>query len=83
LGRLPLAIGMPVLVANNFDVEGGVVNGSRGTVASLRYTENGQKERTLRSCTVHIPGATGEVMPGLGDREMPVLADTSTFKIAH
>ncbi|KAG1799399.1 uncharacterized protein HD556DRAFT_1231589 [Suillus plorans] len=28
LGKIPLVIGMPVLVSQNFDVEGGIVNGS-------------------------------------------------------
>ncbi|KAJ8457453.1 hypothetical protein ONZ51_g11523 [Trametes cubensis] len=30
LGRIPLVIGMPVIVSQNFDVESGIVNGSRG-----------------------------------------------------
>lgn len=35
LQKIPLVIGMPALVSQNFDVEGGIVNGSRGTVACL------------------------------------------------
>ena len=30
LGKVPIVLGMPVIVNQNFDVEGGLVNGSFG-----------------------------------------------------
>ncbi|KAF8059270.1 hypothetical protein FPV67DRAFT_1394737, partial [Lyophyllum atratum] len=76
LGKIPLVVGMPVLVAQNFDVNGGVVNGSRGTIRSIRYTVDARGDRHLQSCVVHIPDATAEHMPGLMQNEMPILADS-------
>jgi hypothetical protein len=37
LGKIPLVRGMPVLITQNFDVDGGIVNGSRGTLQKIRY----------------------------------------------
>ncbi|KAJ7127737.1 hypothetical protein C8R44DRAFT_778727 [Mycena epipterygia] len=39
LGRLPLTIGMPVMITQNFDVENGIVNGATGIVKQIRYTD--------------------------------------------
>ena len=41
LGSIPLVIGMPVMVTQNFDVAAGIVNGTTGTLQSIRYyTDN-------------------------------------------
>lgn len=78
MGRLPLVVGMPVLVAHNFDVEGGVTNGSRGTVQRIRYTiQPGTGHRILKSCIVHIPDSTANALPNLGLHEMAIVADTT------
>ncbi|KAG1877561.1 hypothetical protein F4604DRAFT_1580737 [Suillus subluteus] len=37
LGAIPLAAGMPVMITQNFDVEGGVVNGLTGILKSIRF----------------------------------------------
>jgi hypothetical protein len=37
LGKIPLVIGMPVMISQNFDVHGGVVNGCYGSLRSVRY----------------------------------------------
>ncbi|RXW17503.1 hypothetical protein EST38_g8344 [Candolleomyces aberdarensis] len=81
LGRIPLCIGMPVLVAQNFDVQGGVVNGSRGVVKSLRYCHDLQGRRVLTSCIVNIPNSTQEVMPGLEAHDMPIIADSVNISL--
>lgn len=53
-GRLPLAIGMPVIVVDNLAVELGVCNGSRGTLQRVNYfTKNGV--RYAVSADVDIP----------------------------
>ncbi|KAG2361137.1 hypothetical protein BDR07DRAFT_1238620, partial [Suillus spraguei] len=52
LGKIPLVIGMPVLVSQNFDIEGGIMNGSTGILKKVRYTVNDEKQCVLRSCIV-------------------------------
>lgn len=32
LRRIPLVLGMPMMITQNFDVDGGIVNGSTGTL---------------------------------------------------
>ena len=63
-GRIPLCIGMPVLVSQSFDVKHGIVNGTRGTVKTVRYTANLREERRLTSCIIEVDGNTGTAMMG-------------------
>ncbi len=37
LGMLPLVIGMPVMITQNFDIENGVINGVTGILEKIRY----------------------------------------------
>ncbi|KAJ2912290.1 hypothetical protein MD484_g8126, partial [Candolleomyces efflorescens] len=83
LGRIPLCIGMPVLVSQNFDVEGGVVNGSRGTVISVRYKLDVVGHRILTSCVVLISSSGDNPMPNLESHEMPILSDSESIQITH
>ncbi|TDL19355.1 hypothetical protein BD410DRAFT_688370, partial [Rickenella mellea] len=81
LGRLPLVTGMPVLVTHNYDVNGGVVNGSLGTVKTIRYDTDEFGRRHAKSCVVTVPDSTCENMPYLGDREIVVLVESVEFTI--
>ncbi|RDB20445.1 hypothetical protein Hypma_012444 [Hypsizygus marmoreus] len=83
LGRIPLVIGMPVIVAQNFDVEGGIVNGSRGTLSRIRFRINESNERTLVSVIVNIPDSSDEAMPHLQSHDLPVLPDAVDIKFQH
>ncbi|RXW17049.1 hypothetical protein EST38_g8796 [Candolleomyces aberdarensis] len=83
LGRVPLCIGMPVLVSQNFDVQGGVVNGSRGTVTSVRYQIGNGGHRVLTSCVILIVKSGPEPMPDLRRHEMPILSDTTNIQVNH
>lgn len=83
LGRIPLVIGMPVLVAQNFDVEGGIVNGSRGTVKRIRYVMGDGGKRYLRSVILEIPGCSTEALPHLQTLEIPILTDVTPMKFKH
>lgn len=65
LGRLPLFIGMPVLVSQNFDVEGRIVNGSHGTVKKIQYYISNNGERRLHSCIIELTDLTSPCMPHL------------------
>ena len=58
LGWIPLVLSMPVLVSQNFDVEGGVVNGSRGTVTHIHYYIDENNHHYLQLVVVHIPNST-------------------------
>ncbi|KAJ7363072.1 hypothetical protein DFH08DRAFT_614877, partial [Mycena albidolilacea] len=76
LGRLPLALGMPVMVTQNFDVLNGVVNGATGIVKQIRYTVKDSGEKCIKSCIVYIPDMTGPALPNLPPKHAAVLADT-------
>lgn len=54
LGRVMLCTGMPVLVAQNFDVEGGIANGNRGTIQQIHYFADEQGIQYIKICVVHI-----------------------------
>ncbi|KAJ7205841.1 hypothetical protein GGX14DRAFT_342248, partial [Mycena pura] len=76
LGKLPLAIGMPVMVTQNFDVQAGIVNGSTGTLKQIRYAVDESGKRYLHSCVVHIPDMEGPALPNLPPQHAPILVDT-------
>ncbi|KAH7909206.1 hypothetical protein BJ138DRAFT_991435, partial [Hygrophoropsis aurantiaca] len=76
LGKIPLVVGMPVMITNNFDVEAGIVNGCVGTLNSIRYTVDGDGNRHARSCVVDTPDTSGEPMPRLAAGQSPVIENT-------
>ncbi|KAJ7052912.1 hypothetical protein C8F01DRAFT_932803, partial [Mycena amicta] len=75
IGKLPLVVGMPVMVTHNFDVAAGVVNGSRGFVRSVRYETAANGRRHAVSCVVYIPDMTGPALPGLPEKHAAILAE--------
>ncbi|KAI0335957.1 hypothetical protein GY45DRAFT_1232398, partial [Cubamyces sp. BRFM 1775] len=76
LMKLPLVLGMPVIVSQNFDVNGGVVNGSIGILHSVRYTVDGASgKRHLRSCVVRLKDTVGEALYGLEKGDYPIMED--------
>ncbi|KAJ7162719.1 hypothetical protein C8R43DRAFT_819557, partial [Mycena crocata] len=79
LGILPLVIGMPVIVTQNFDVPGGVVNGCVGKLVSVRYELGEDGKRYALSCVVHAPDTTHGIMPDLPDYHVVSLRDTTTI----
>ena len=84
LGAIPLVIGMPVIISQNFDVAGGVVNGSIGTLAKIRYTTDKSTDRRhLVSCVIRLPDTTAPGMSGLEDKQFPVLQDTVKMSFKH
>ena len=83
LYRVPLALGMRVIVCTNFDVNAGIVNGSIGELRRIRYTVDNQGRRHVTSCIVHLPDVSGDGMPNLGDKEYPILADTTDIIFKH
>ena len=83
LGRLPLVLGMPILITQNFDVEGGIVNGTYGIVKRIRYTADADGKRTLISCVVKVADLNDDAMPHLNSCEVPVLKDTVDITFQH
>ena len=76
LGRIPLVLGMPIIVNQNFDVGGGLVNGSFGYLREFRSQEDEDGVRSLKSCIVEIPDITCEPLPHLPPKHVPIIPDT-------
>ncbi|THU94164.1 hypothetical protein K435DRAFT_581764, partial [Dendrothele bispora CBS 962.96] len=77
LGKVPLVIGMPVVITNNFDVGGGIVNGTYGILKKIRYTCDNAERRHATSCIVELPSPVGQPMSGLTNSEVPVIEQES------
>ena len=83
LRRIPLVIGMPVAINQNFDVAAGVVNGSQGILRKVRYFEDAEGLRHLKSCVVEIENADAVEMPHLPKHHFPILPDITDLKFEH
>jgi hypothetical protein len=83
LGKLPLVIGMPVIISSNFDVEAGVVNGCHGVLKQIRYYVDKEGRRHAISCVIEAPHTTGEKMPQLPEHHVVALEDTTDMKFVH
>ena len=83
LRRIPLVVGMPVAINQNFDVAAGVVNGSHGVLRRIRYFVDDQNQRYLKSCVVEIPNADSVAIPHLPAHHFPILPDTVELKFEH
>ena len=81
--RIPLVIGMPVAINQNFDVAAGVVNGSYRTLRRIRYFTDREGRRYLKSCIVEIPGSDGVEVPHLPRHHFPIMPDTTELKFEH
>ncbi|KAF9053997.1 hypothetical protein BDP27DRAFT_1141204, partial [Rhodocollybia butyracea] len=78
IGCLPLVIGMPVMITQNFDVESGVVNGCQGTLSKIRYRVDAYGNRHAISCVVRAPTTTSnELLPFMEtEHDVAVLEDS-------
>ena len=77
---LPLVLGMPIVVTENFDVSGGIVNGSTGILRKVRYCVDDANKRYLTSCIVELPGATADALPNLPPKHVAVLPNETEMK---
>ncbi|KAI0821062.1 hypothetical protein BC629DRAFT_1457923, partial [Irpex lacteus] len=82
LGKLPLVLGMRVIVSQNFDVNGGIVNGSTGILKRIRFKLDDNGDRVLTSCVVTLDDET-PALPGFEPSDAPILADVRSFTIKH
>ena len=89
LGKIPLVIigywviGMPVMIAQNYDVENGIVNGCTGILKKIRYQKNAQGIRYATSCVVESSTITGAPLPTLELHQAVVLQDTINMTFRH
>ena len=83
LGKIPLVSGMKVIVSHNFDVQGGIVNGSLGVLRQIRYYTNSQNKRILKSCIVEIPDADPTPINDLPPCHFPILPDEISIPFTH
>ncbi|KDR77060.1 hypothetical protein GALMADRAFT_66760, partial [Galerina marginata CBS 339.88] len=83
LGRIPLVIGMPVMIAQNYDVQGGIVNGCTGILKKIRYQEDAQGNRYATSCIVESSTITGAPLSTLEPHQAVVLQDTTDMTFRH
>ena len=84
LGKIPLVIGMPVMITHNFDVENGVVNGCTGILKSIRYTTDELGNRYAVSCVVESPKISASAtLSMLGQNQAVVLQDTIDLIFRH
>ena len=77
LGHIPLILGMPILISQNFNMEGGVVNRSRGTVSHICYHIDEHGYHHLLSVIIHISDSSEELLGNLPPHDLPILADTT------
>ncbi|KAJ7177010.1 hypothetical protein C8R46DRAFT_889567, partial [Mycena filopes] len=82
-GRIPLVIGMPVMIAQNFDVAGGVVNGCSGKLVSVRYQVGSDGKRHALSCVVEAPNTTPGIMSDLPSHHVVSLRDSVNLIFKH
>ncbi|KAJ7720690.1 hypothetical protein B0H16DRAFT_1335919, partial [Mycena metata] len=83
LSRLPLVIGMPVMVAQNFDVPGGVVNGCVGKLVSVRYQLGSDGKRYALSAIIDAPDTAPGIFPDLPSHHVVSLRDTVSVNLKH
>ena len=84
LGKVPIVLGMPVMVNQNFDVDGGLVNGSFGYLRDYRFQTDENGIRTLTSCIVEIPDLSCDPLPHLPPNHVAVISDTVEMRsIVH
>jgi hypothetical protein len=72
LCALPLVLGMPIVITENFDVAGGVVNGSTSILHKVHYHVDDDK-RYLTYCIVEVSDVTADALPHLPPKHVAVL----------
>jgi ATP-dependent exoDNAse (exonuclease V) alpha subunit len=71
---------MPVIITENFDVVGGIINGSAGTLRKVRYRVDDADRRYLTSCIVELPDVTADALPNLPPKHVTVLPKAIEMK---
>ncbi|KAF5325769.1 hypothetical protein D9611_000667 [Ephemerocybe angulata] len=77
LGKLPLFIGMKVMVTDNIALGHGIVNGMEGAVTDIVYRCDARKRRIAEVVYIEIPNC-GLRIPGLEPDVVPILPKSVT-----
>lgn len=83
MGKLPLVIGMPVILTHNYDVPGGVVNGTEGVLKAVRYKVDERGRRFATLCVVSVPNSTGEHLQFLDEKDVAAFCESASFTLTH
>lgn len=82
LGRLPLFLGMKVMVMDNLAFGNGVVNGSEGTVHDIKYEVDEDGRRYASVVYVRIPGSALNSR-GLDPDVVPIVPERTRFDFVY
>lgn len=83
LGRLPLVVGMPVIIVHNFNLTDGVVNSCTGKLKAVRSSIDVNGHRHTHSCVVETLDAMDDPLPNLQQHEAVALEDTTELTFRH
>lgn len=79
LGRLPLFVGMKVMIQENLAIAHKIVNGSEGTIYKIKYEVDNHGRRHASVVYVHVDGA-GQVCADLDPDIVPIFPEKTYFK---
>ncbi|KAK7001750.1 PIF1-like helicase-domain-containing protein, partial [Favolaschia claudopus] len=79
LGKLPLSIGMRVMVTENLALKISVVNGAEGVLREIHYSTDSKGRRYADCAYVEIPGSNFN-MDGRDKDIVPIVPFTSYFR---
>jgi hypothetical protein len=65
LGKILLAIGMPVMISQNYDVEGEIVNGCTRILKEIHYQCDSEGNCYTTSCIIESETITGKSLTTL------------------
>ena len=83
LGKIPLVIGMPVMITQNYDVEGGIVNGCMGILKKIRYTTDLNGNHYALSCVIESTTISADPLSTLPKNHAVVLQETINLRFRH
>ncbi|KAF8215295.1 hypothetical protein K438DRAFT_1561929 [Mycena galopus ATCC 62051] len=79
LGKLPLSIGMKVMITENIALKACVVNGAEGILREIHYSTDSKGRRSVDCAYVEVKGAGVNLHP-LGKDVVPIFPVSSSFK---
>ncbi|KAF8143072.1 hypothetical protein K438DRAFT_1634279 [Mycena galopus ATCC 62051] len=79
LGKLPLSIGMKVMVTENIALKASVVNGAEGILREIHYSLDSKGCRTVDCAYIEVKGA-GVNLHLLGPDVVPIFPVSASFK---
>lgn len=79
MAPLPLVEGMPVILTRNYDVNGGIVNGTEGILKSVQYEVDQYGNRYATSCIILAPNVMCDALPYLKEKEIVALRSSVTI----